>query len=78
MPISIWVLLALIHGDRAMLIPEHVLFHMDPGAHTILVPWYMFDRDMPVPRASEASHPLRVFIIDHMDMQVRYRITRLA
>jgi hypothetical protein len=78
MPISIWVLLALIHGDRAMLIPEHVLFHMDPGAHTILVPWYTFDRDMPVPRASEASHPLRVFIIDHMDMQVRYRITRLA
>ncbi|KAJ6598817.1 hypothetical protein B0H10DRAFT_2231418 [Mycena sp. CBHHK59/15] len=65
-PISIWLLLALIKGKEAMLIPKHILLHLDPGAYDILAPWYDFHQDTAVPPPAEASHPLRVFIFEYM------------
>ncbi|KAJ7032324.1 hypothetical protein C8F04DRAFT_1262077 [Mycena alexandri] len=72
-PISIWLLLCLIRGKEALLIPQNVLLHMDPGAHDILAPWYQFHQDTPVPPATDPSHPLRMFIIDRMDRQIQLK-----
>ncbi|KAJ7034299.1 hypothetical protein C8F04DRAFT_1183352 [Mycena alexandri] len=69
--LSIWLLLCLIRGKEALLIPQNVLLHMDPGAHNILAPWYQFHQDTPVPPATDPSHPLRMFIIDRMDRQIQ-------
>ncbi|KAJ6570006.1 hypothetical protein B0H10DRAFT_2444595 [Mycena sp. CBHHK59/15] len=66
LPISIWVLLALIGGREAMLIPKHILLHMDPAAYDILAPWYDWHQDMPIPPIGQPSHPLRLFIYEHM------------
>ncbi|KAJ7438198.1 hypothetical protein B0H11DRAFT_2254787 [Mycena galericulata] len=65
-PISIWVLRALIEGKSAMLIPKHILRHMDPEVFDILAPWYDWHQDTPVPSAQDPSHPLRVFVFEHM------------
>jgi hypothetical protein len=71
LPISIWLLLCLIQGKQALLIPQNTLLHIDPGVHAILAPWYNFHVDTPVPPASEPFHPLRLFIIEYMGgMQV--------
>ncbi|KAJ7717192.1 hypothetical protein B0H16DRAFT_1476214 [Mycena metata] len=56
-PISISLLLCFIEGKEALLIPQNVLLHMDPGAHNILAPWYEFHQDTPVPPATNPSHP---------------------
>ncbi|KAJ7774174.1 hypothetical protein DFH07DRAFT_767383 [Mycena maculata] len=66
LPISIWVLRALVEGRQSMLIPKHILLHLDPGAYDILAPWYDFHQDTPVPLPSNASHPLRQFILEYM------------
>ncbi|KAF7372512.1 hypothetical protein MVEN_00113100 [Mycena venus] len=66
LPISIWLLLCLIEGREALLIPQNVLLHMHPGAYDILAPWYDFHEDTPVPPAMEATHPLWLFIFKHM------------
>ncbi|KAJ7015998.1 hypothetical protein C8F04DRAFT_1283372 [Mycena alexandri] len=67
LPISIWVLLALIIGREAMNIPQNLLLHLDPGAHDQLAPWYEFHEESPVPRANDPTNPLRQFILEHMD-----------
>ncbi|KAJ7754325.1 hypothetical protein DFH07DRAFT_959773 [Mycena maculata] len=66
LPISIWVLRALVEGRQSMLIPKHILLHLDPGAYNILAPWYDFHQDTPIPLPSDASHPLRQFILEYM------------
>jgi hypothetical protein len=66
LPISIWVVLALILGREAMLIPKNILLHMDPAAFDILAPWYDWDEDQPFPPITEPAHPLRLFIFDYM------------
>ncbi|KAJ7817986.1 hypothetical protein B0H14DRAFT_3474172 [Mycena olivaceomarginata] len=71
LPISIWVLLALVVGRNAMLIPENVLHHLDPGAYKILAIWYSFQRDTPVPPAREANSPIRQFIINYMPGEIQ-------
>ncbi|KAJ7219822.1 hypothetical protein B0H12DRAFT_1270670 [Mycena haematopus] len=76
LPISIWVLLALCVGREAMLIPQHVLLHLDPGAYDILAPWYDFHLDTPVPPAREATHPLRQFIIERMPQEMQPNLIR--
>ncbi|KAF7341674.1 hypothetical protein MSAN_02065600 [Mycena sanguinolenta] len=76
LPISIWLLLALCVGRKAMLIPKHILLHMDPGAYDILAPWYDFHRDTPVPPACEATHPLRQFIIEYMPQDMQPNLIR--
>ncbi|KAJ7245901.1 hypothetical protein B0H12DRAFT_1306591 [Mycena haematopus] len=76
LPISIWVLLALCVGREAMLIPQHVLLHLDPGAYNILAPWYDFHLDTPVPPAREATHPLRQFIIERMPQEMQPNLIR--
>ncbi|KAF8137871.1 hypothetical protein K438DRAFT_2120182 [Mycena galopus ATCC 62051] len=71
LPISIWLLLSLIHGKDALLIPKNLLLYLDPGAYDILPPWYNFHRQTLVPPPSEATHPLRLFILEYMpDMQL--------
>ncbi|KAJ6453800.1 hypothetical protein C8R45DRAFT_1192654 [Mycena sanguinolenta] len=76
LPISIWVLLALCVGRKAMLIPKHILLYIDPGAHDILAPWYDFHIDTPVPPAREAAHPLRQFIIEYMPQDMQPNLIR--
>ncbi|KAJ7144543.1 hypothetical protein C8R44DRAFT_725469 [Mycena epipterygia] len=66
LPISIWVLLALIGGRNTMLVPKNILLHMDPAAYNILAPWYDFQQDTPMPPMREASHPLRLFLYEYM------------
>ncbi|KAF8188551.1 hypothetical protein K438DRAFT_1972254 [Mycena galopus ATCC 62051] len=66
LPISIWLLLCLIEGPDALVIPKNTLLHIDPGAYEILEPWYDFDEHTPMPLANEASHPLRLFILEYM------------
>ncbi|KAJ7819611.1 hypothetical protein B0H14DRAFT_2600539 [Mycena olivaceomarginata] len=51
LPISIWVLLALIVGRNAMLIPENVLHHLDPGAYKILAIYHHY----PLPQPADAA-----------------------
>ncbi|KAJ7776855.1 hypothetical protein DFH07DRAFT_951468 [Mycena maculata] len=65
-PISLWVIQALINGPSAMLIPENLFLHMDPGAYDLLAPWYDFHQDTPVPSAQDPAHPLRMFIFDYL------------
>ncbi|KAJ7508090.1 hypothetical protein B0H11DRAFT_1902396 [Mycena galericulata] len=38
LPISIWLLLSFINGKEALLIPKHILLHIDRGAYDILAP----------------------------------------
>ncbi|KAK7027640.1 hypothetical protein R3P38DRAFT_2526430, partial [Favolaschia claudopus] len=64
-PISIWLLLSFICGKDTMLIPKHILEYMDPGVAKLLAAWYEFLPDSPVPPASDHSHPLRLFILEH-------------
>ncbi|KAJ7331349.1 hypothetical protein DFH08DRAFT_814659 [Mycena albidolilacea] len=66
LPISIWLLLCLIQGKQALLIPQNTLLHIDPGVHAILAPWYDFHVDTLVLPASEPFHPLGLFIIKYM------------
>ncbi|KAF8145147.1 hypothetical protein K438DRAFT_1782182 [Mycena galopus ATCC 62051] len=66
LPISIWLLLCLIEGPDTLIIPQNTLLHIDPGAYEILAPWYDFEEHTPMPPANEASHPLRLFILEHM------------
>ncbi|KAJ7238534.1 hypothetical protein B0H12DRAFT_1237888 [Mycena haematopus] len=66
LPISVWLLLCLINGKDALLIPRNILLYMDPGAYDILAPWYDFHHDMPVPPSTQPTHPLRLFIVEHM------------
>ncbi|KAJ7479007.1 hypothetical protein FB451DRAFT_1172130 [Mycena latifolia] len=58
LPVSIWLILALVMGKESMLIPKNVLLYLDPGAYDILAPWYDFHHDTPVPPPAAADHPL--------------------
>ncbi|KAJ7713411.1 hypothetical protein B0H16DRAFT_1478655 [Mycena metata] len=69
LPISIWLLLALVLGKKAMLIPKNLLLHLDPVAYDVLAPWYDFHQDTPVPPASMPTHPLRLFMINVLNRQ---------
>ncbi|KAJ7029656.1 hypothetical protein C8F04DRAFT_1187505 [Mycena alexandri] len=69
LPISIWLLLALVLGKKAMLIPKNLLLYLDPAAYDVLAPWYDFHQHTPVPPASMPTHPLRLFMINVLDRQ---------
>ncbi|KAK6984801.1 hypothetical protein R3P38DRAFT_2575246, partial [Favolaschia claudopus] len=66
LPISIWLILALINGRDGMEIPANFLLHLDPDAYDLMYMWYDFHRDTPVPQAMDANHPLRKWILKHM------------
>ncbi|KAF7371560.1 hypothetical protein MVEN_00011100 [Mycena venus] len=76
LPISIWLLLALVNGRKAMIIPKHILMNLDPGAYDILAPWYDFHSDTPVPLPREATHPLRQFILERMPQEIQPNLIR--
>ncbi|KAJ6554685.1 hypothetical protein B0H19DRAFT_1154327 [Mycena capillaripes] len=76
LPISLWLLLALVNGRKAMIIPKHILMNLDPGAYDILAPWYDFHSDTPVPLPREATHPLRQFILERMPQEIQPNLIR--
>ncbi|KAJ7718210.1 hypothetical protein B0H14DRAFT_2303003, partial [Mycena olivaceomarginata] len=67
-PVSIWLLLALVSGKR-MLIPSDVLVALDPDAFDTLAPWLTMEVTDPIP--SDFRHPLCQFLMDSVDVQAR-------
>ncbi|KAJ7741796.1 hypothetical protein DFH07DRAFT_777983 [Mycena maculata] len=53
-------------GRSSMLIPKHILLHMDPTAFDVLAPWYDWHQDTPFPSIRDAANPLRLFMYAYM------------
>ncbi|KAF8173419.1 hypothetical protein K438DRAFT_1772222 [Mycena galopus ATCC 62051] len=66
-PISIWLLLALVAGKEGMLIPPAVLLALDPEAFDALTPWLTLKRNDPMP--SNLMHPTCQFLLNVMERQ---------
>ncbi|KAJ6462976.1 hypothetical protein C8R45DRAFT_1177882 [Mycena sanguinolenta] len=68
-PISPWLLLALVCGKCGMLIPPEVLFALDPDAFDILAPWLTMKASDTMP--THPLHPVSQFLINVMERQLR-------
>ncbi|KAJ6536060.1 hypothetical protein B0H19DRAFT_1270875 [Mycena capillaripes] len=68
-PISIWLLLALCLGEKAMLLPNlnRYIAALDPVAYDCLAPWFALKADDIIP--NDIMHPFNQFLINIMDMQ---------
>ncbi|KAJ6464471.1 hypothetical protein C8R45DRAFT_1174614 [Mycena sanguinolenta] len=71
-PISVWLLLALCMGRKAMLVSKRYLAVLDPPAFECLSPWFMFNAEDIIP--GNPLHPFNQFLINVMDIQVAYRL----
>jgi hypothetical protein len=67
-PVSMWLLLALVSGRQGMLIPTEVLLALDPNAFDTLAPWLMMTPSDPMP--TDFAHPLCQFLVNIMERQV--------
>jgi hypothetical protein len=69
-PVSIWLLLALCLGEKAMLLPNlnRYIAALDPVAYDCLAPWFALKADDIIP--NDIMHPFNQFLINVMDMQV--------
>ncbi|KAJ7681811.1 hypothetical protein B0H14DRAFT_2655107 [Mycena olivaceomarginata] len=72
-PVSIWLLLALVSGKSGMLIPSDVLVALDPDAFDTLAPWLTMEVTDSVP--SDFRHPLCQFLMNSVDVQARAFLT---
>ncbi|KAJ6471545.1 hypothetical protein C8R45DRAFT_1165373 [Mycena sanguinolenta] len=66
-PISVWLLLALCMGRKAMLVSERYLAVLDPPAFECLAPWFMFNPEDIIP--GNPLHPFNQLLINVMDIQ---------
>ncbi|KAJ7833508.1 hypothetical protein B0H14DRAFT_3710538 [Mycena olivaceomarginata] len=66
-PISPWLLLALVSGKPGMLVPTPVLLALDPDAFDTLAPWLTMKVDDPMP--SNLMHPVCQFLINVIERQ---------
>ncbi|KAJ6544444.1 hypothetical protein B0H19DRAFT_1076556 [Mycena capillaripes] len=68
-PVSIWLLLALCLGEKAMLLPNlnRYIAALDPVACNCLAPWFALKADDIIP--NDIMHPFNQFLINIMDMQ---------
>ncbi|KAJ7160770.1 hypothetical protein C8R46DRAFT_1038007 [Mycena filopes] len=66
-PVSIWLLIALSMGPRAMLLLKNYLAALDPVAFNCLAPWFMFGPADDLP--THFLHPFNQFLMNVMDIQ---------
>ncbi|KAJ7892047.1 hypothetical protein B0H14DRAFT_3126171 [Mycena olivaceomarginata] len=64
---SIWLLLILCMGPKAMLVSRRYLAALDSAAFECLAPWFMFNADDIIP--AHPLHPFNQFLINIMDIQ---------
>ncbi|KAJ6565713.1 hypothetical protein B0H10DRAFT_1965569 [Mycena sp. CBHHK59/15] len=66
-PVSAWLLLAIIRGRQGMLVPREFLAALDPVAFDCLAPWLTIEPGARIP--SDFAHPFCQFLFNVMDMQ---------